>query len=384
MAKDSKHTKEPLSLDRLAEDLADDKVRYHKKYIGREDAARDICSAVPDIRVRAALIDILTQSMITDRSAPAYRDLPERYFAGAQEYWRGKKEEGSLLFLPKKVFSSDLQLCEYYLDDILPEAENSAARVNIVRSLRAADCYMFLLTQYDLIALQPYLVRSIVTELCSAVEEILHSVAVGAGRVPEKPYDLVRYGLLTSDEQERLEEKQFSWGDAPAHELLYRSNAGDGDDSPFTVIDLFKGERTLTLGSFGIHETDSRLAEYRDGSDVTKCTGKNKILTALRHKRRIRLFEFNRALLEKGDLVLKTATVHPDSGGQTIKEFYAIDSYYAWFNRIRDLRNNVHFAALGKTLASTEEYSNLEITSEIYAFLHVTVEALKLYAGATR
>ncbi len=374
MTKDNKTASKAPTLDKLAEMLTDDKTRSDMKYIFRTKAARDLCKTIPDIRVRAAIIDILVQSMIVDQDEPPYRDLPESYFSGAQNYWKDKKDADSLLFLPKNVFSTDRQLCEYYLDDILPEGNaHHTQRVNIARSLRTADCFMFLLTQYDLIALQPCLVHSVVTELGSALEGILHSVANSTGRVPDKPYDLVTLALITPAEQDHMERMGFSWGDAPDHELIYHNDQGDSDDAPFQVVDLFKGAPLLTLGSFVQDEEDGKLAEYAADSDVTNYDSKSKIIKALKHKRMVRLVEFNRALWEKGNLILDGAAAD-----------YGYVDYLTWFNRIRNLRNNVHFASLGKTLAETEEYSNLEITSEMYAFLHVTVEALKLYVEATR
>lgn len=374
MTKDNNTAPKSLSLDKLAEMLADDKTRADMKYPNRSGAAQDLCKTIPDIRVRAALIDILTQSMIVDENVPPYRDLPERYFAGAQEYWKDKKDTESLLFLPKNVFSTDKQLCEYYLDDILPECDaHHTQRINIARSLRTADCYMFLLTQYDLIALQPCFVRSVTTELGSALEEILRSVATTSGRVPETPYDLVTLGLITPEEQEQMERKRFSWGDAPEHDLIYHNNSSDSDDAPSQVMEPFRGDRLLTLGSFGLVERDEQLTDYVDHADITKCNGKNAIVTALKHKRKLQLLSFNRALHENGNRVMETEKPHTDAG-----------DYVSWFRRIQSLRNNVHFAALNQDLASTDEFSNLEITSELYAFLHVTVEALKLYVEAMR
>ena len=374
MTKDNNTAPKSLTLDKLAEMLADDKTRSDMKYIFRTKAARDLCKTIPDIRVRAALIDILTQSMIVDKNVPPYRDLPERYFAGAQNYWKDKKDMESLLFLPKNVFSTDRQLCEYYLDDILPECDaHHTQRINIARSLRTADCFMFLLTQYDLIALQPYLVRSVVTELGSALEEILRSVATTVGRVPETPYDLVTLGLITPEEQEQMERKRFSWGDAPAHELLYHNDKSDGDEAPFQIMDPFSHDRLLTLGSYGLIERDDQLSEHAEHADITKCKGKNAIVTALKHKRKLQLLSFNSALHENGNRVLNAEEPQTDIG-----------DYVSWLHRIQSLRNNVHFAALDQDLAGTDEFSNLEITSELYAFLHVTVEALKLYVEATR
>ena len=344
----------PKTLEEIVRDLSDDKKYSDAKGKDRRYNAIGLCmdANITDVKVRAGLIDILSQSMVEDPShteVPIYRTLPESYFAGVQEYWQKKKEEGSLLFLPKSVFLPDDDLCKYYLDDILPDGQKSfdTPRSTIARSIRTADFLMFILTQYDLLALQPNIVHSVVVELGSALEYLIRTAATSYGRVPENAYDVD----LSAEELKIVKTIWPDWG-SEIEELQFKD---------------------LSLGSFCLDETSGEFKSIDKNYTFKEKVGKKKAKSILVKRQKIKLRDFNCALFEKGNIVLDENEVCSSRTDERIQD------YHDWFSYVSDLRNHVHFFSLDQKLHEREEYSNLKITSEMYAFLHVTVEALKLY-----
>lgn len=339
--------------------LIDDILAQEKpdKSDSRIENAKNI-SALLTPRERTKLMNVLLQSLVEDEdSGSLYPSIKGQLYAGSEDYWNSRKEATTLAVLPVGLFQKDKEYYAAYLSDLLPadgDDEDSTAVKNIVQGLRSADYHMYMLTHFTQFFLRPYTIRNAISDLSGAIEELLCAVARRYSRVGNDP-------MFTEEELLLLRE----------HQITYPLAINNG--------------RKITFGSFLFPGARKLMREYKDKSLSDVLSGLDADVTpdlcaeALSGWISVRLPVFNKKLWEKGD-ALKDREDIPSSIQPYINKYLNNKGHYyrVWLEEMIRLRNQVHMSAVNGTIESAEEYQDLTKIEELYAFLYVTIEALKL------
>ena len=313
-------------------------------------------------KYRANVATVLLDSLADLKS---YSRIIEENYIGAEDYRKQREDERCLVALPKNLFKTDAEYYDHYLNGILDRDEkNQTSITNITHCLRSFDFHMYILTHFTSYKLDPYVIHSAIADLCSAIEELLVTVACNYAGVPERPG-------FTEDEERTLEDQGISYSYDKDGKLLLSFQQSDGDENGTHET----GEwQALTFGSFSIRggNGDTPISLRDKLNKISRQNNKNKtnrISGWLSSKRDRSLYDFTVKLQEFGNAFIKNNTGDP----------YPCDDYESWFDRIRKLRNQIHLRAVGGPLKRAENYIDLKTIEELCMFFHVTREALKLY-----